>query len=70
MIKIIKIMENIKTLEEFMDLINSSEYWVLEFNKIIKDNGWIDHTGNIYGICEDDNGRILEFDSEGNAYIK
>lgn len=60
---------DVKTLEEFRDLINSSEYWLFRFGEIIHDNGWIDHTGDVYGICEDENGRILEFDSEAKAYI-
>ena len=30
----------IKTLEQFAELINSSEEWKLEFNEIIKANGW------------------------------
>lgn len=43
-------MEKIKTLEEFAELINSSEEWKLEFNEIIKANGWEDLTNDDWDI--------------------
>lgn len=61
---------NIKTLEELKDFINSNEDWEIEANDIIEQNGWKDNTGLEYGICEDANGRTLEFDYNMEAYIK
>lgn len=61
---------SIKTLEGLRDFINSNEDWEIEANGIIFQNGWKDNTGREYGICEDTNGRILEFDSNMEAYIK
>lgn len=61
-------MEKIKTLEEFAELINSSEEWKLEFNEIIKKNGWEDLTDDDWDICKDRN-RRLTFTEETIAVI-
>lgn len=58
----------IKTLEEFAELINSSEDWNLEFNEIIKVNGWEDLTDDDWDICKDGN-RRLTFNEETIAVI-
>lgn len=49
----------IKTLEEFAELINSSEEWKLEFNEIIKANGWEDLTDSEWDICREGNRRLI-----------
>lgn len=57
------------TLEELRDMINGRDDWDLNFNEIIIRNGWKDNTGEPYGICEDEAGRVLEFDENMNAVI-
>lgn len=52
-------MEKIKTLEEFAELINSSEEWKLEFNEIIKENGWEDLTDIEWEICREGKRRLI-----------
>lgn len=49
----------IKTLEEFAELINLSEEWKLEFNEIIKANGWEDLTDIEYEICREGNRKLI-----------
>lgn len=49
----------IKTLEEFAELINSSEEWKLEFNEIIKENGWEDLTDIEWEICREGKRRLI-----------
>lgn len=63
------IMETIKTLEQFAELINASEEWKPSFNSIIEANGWKDNTGEEYGICESDT-EILEFNESGKAVAR
>lgn len=58
----------IKTLEEFAELINSSEEWKLEFNDIIKANGWEDLTNDDWDICREGK-RRLTFNEETIAVI-
>ena len=53
------------TLEELRDFINSNEDWELTANKIIEQNGWVDETGNDYGICNDGNRRLYLTVSNG-----
>lgn len=48
----------IKTLEEFAELINSSEEWELYFNEIIEANGWEDLSDDDWDICREDNRRL------------
>lgn len=55
----VKDMEKIKTLEEFAELINSSEEWKLEFNEIIKENGWKDLTDIEWEICREGKRRLI-----------
>lgn len=60
--------EEIKTLEELKDYINSHEDWMVEVNDVIEHNGWIDETGISVGICNDGKKRLI-FDSEMKAII-
>ena len=60
--------KQVKTLEEFAELINSSEEWKLEFNEIIKVNGWEDLTDDDWNICREGN-RRLTFNEETIAVI-
>ena len=48
----------VNSLEEFAELINSSEEWKLEFNDIIKKNGWEDLTDDDWDVCREDNRRL------------
>lgn len=50
--------QQVKTLEEFAELINSSEEWKLEYNDIIKKNGWEDLSDDDWDICREDNRRL------------
>lgn len=60
--------EEIKTLEELKEYINSHEDWMVEVNDVIENNGWIDETGISVGICNDGKKRLI-FDSEMKAVI-
>lgn len=64
----VKDMEKIKTLEEFAELINSSEEWKLEFNEIIKANDWEDLTDSEWDICREGK-RRLTFNEKTIAII-
>lgn len=59
---------NVNTLEEFAELINSEDEWKQEFNEIIEQNGWADETGTEWGICSDENERII-FNEKGWAEV-
>ena len=50
--------QQVNSLEEFAELINSSEEWKLEFNDIIKKNGWEDLTDDDWDVCREDNRRL------------
>ncbi len=58
----------VKTLEEFAELINSNEEWKLEFNEIIATNGWENLTDDDWDICREGN-RRLTFNEETIAVI-
>lgn len=62
-------MKNITTLEQLRDYINEHDDWKLEVSDIIEKNGWVDETGEDYGICSDGK-RCLLFDDEMNADIR
>lgn len=64
-------MENKMTLEQFADLINSSDEWKLEFENIIKQNDWFAdyEEKEEYKICQ--NGQeLLYFDDNGKAQTR
>ena len=61
-------MENKMTLEQFADLINSSDEWKLEFDDIIVANGWTAMQDE-WHICHDDKNMIY-FDDKGQAKVK
>ena len=56
------------TLEQFADLINSSDEWKLEFDDIIVANNWIPIFDE-WRICHDDKNMIY-FDDKGQAKVK
>lgn len=58
----------IKNLNQFAEYINQHEDWMLEANDVIESNGWIDETGEEYGICNDGKLR-LSFDSTMKAVV-
>lgn len=60
--------KDIKTFEDFADVINAENDWLPEFDEIIRNNGWIDQTGDEFGICSDGYDK-LEFDCNGKAII-
>ena len=59
---------NIKTLDEFANIINEADEWKAEFNEIINANGWEDQTGEQWGICSDGKERLV-FNDEAQAVI-
>lgn len=61
-------MTKCNSMQEFAELINSAEEWKLDFNEIIQQNGWIDETGEDYGICSNGTQRLF-FDSDANATL-
>ena len=56
------------TLEQFADLINSSDEWKLEFNDIIVANGWTEIFDE-WHICHDGK-QMIYFDDRGIAKVK
>ena len=56
------------TLEQFADLINSSDEWKLEFDDIIVANGWTE-IFDAWHICHDGK-NIIYFDDRGQAKVK
>lgn len=58
----------IKNLNQLAKYINQHEDWMLEVNDVIESNGWIDETGEEYGICNDGELR-LSFDSTMKAVV-
>lgn len=57
------------TLQEFAEIINSADEWRLEFNDIIEQNGWVDETGNEFGICSNGEQRLV-FNEAAEAVLK
>ena len=57
------------TLEQFADLINSSDEWKLEFDEIIKQNDWFADFEEEYKICQDEQ-ELLYFDDNGKAQTR
>lgn len=62
------IKETMTTLEELVELINSSEEWPMKANEIIERNGWVDETGENYGVCSDGKRRVV-MNEQGQAMI-
>lgn len=58
-----------KTLEELRDYINSHEEWDLVVENIIELNGWVDETGEEYGICNDGQRRLYFYMDKNNNLI-
>ena len=64
-----KNMQNVKTLQDFADLINSTDEWLPCFSEIIKENGWNDECFDQWGICSDGKER-LELKESGEAVVR
>lgn len=62
------IYKNMK-MQVFADLINEADEWKLEFNEIIKANGWTDNTDTEFGICESAT-EILEYNDNAEAIVR
>lgn len=59
----------INTMNELANYINACEDWPLaEFNEIIARNGWIDDSGETWGVCHNDNQKIVMND-QGEAEV-
>ena len=61
-------MKNKMTLEQFADLINSSDEWKLEFDDIIVANDWTPIFDE-WHICKDGK-NVIYFDDNGQAQVK
>ena len=61
-------MENKMTLEQFADLINSSDEWKLSFDDIIVANDWTPIFDE-WHICHDGK-NVIYFDDNGKAQVK
>lgn len=57
-----------KRLEDLVELINNSDEWSLEANRMIEENGWIDNTGETYGVCSDGPRKVV-LNEDGKASI-
>lgn len=55
------------TLEQFADLINSSDEWKLEFDEIIVANGWT-ACQDEWHVCHDGK-QMIYFDDNGQAKV-
>ena len=64
-----KIMENVKTLQDFADLINSTDEWLPIFFEIIEENGWTDECYEYWGVCSNGTERIVMTES-GEAVVR
>lgn len=61
--------EEIKNLNQLAQFINANDEWKIEVNEVIEKNGWVDETGEDFGICNDGKLR-LRFNSEMKAVVE
>lgn len=59
----------IKTMEQLCEYINAHDEWKMEVHDIIAANGWEDLTGTEWGVCKDNNGNRVMFNSFGRAEV-
>lgn len=57
------------TMQQLAVLVDSFNEWKISFNEVIKANGWIDETGEEYGICSNGKQR-LQFNANGVTEIQ
>lgn len=62
-------LDTVNTLEEFRDYINSSDDWDSSMDRIIEYNGWVDETGEEYGICNDGLQRLYFYSDKDDKLI-
>lgn len=60
---------NINTLQDFANLINSTDEWLPIFSEIIKQNCWIDECHEYWGVCSNGKERIV-MNENGKATIQ
>lgn len=60
--------EDIDNVNQLARYINSCEDWELQMNEVIERNGWVDETGEDYGICNDGIFRV-SFNSDMKAVV-
>lgn len=58
----------ITTLDQLAEYINSKEDYPLEASDIIKRNGWTEESDNEWYVCSSDTERIV-FDDDGEAIV-
>ena len=58
----------IYTMDDLMDYINSHDEWEAKAGDVINDNGWVDETGEDYGICSDGKKRLY-FRCDGDDLV-
>lgn len=62
-------LDTVNTLEEFRDYINSSDDWDSSMDRIIDYNGWVDETGEEFGICNDGLQRLYFYSDKDDKLI-
>ena len=58
----------VKTLSELVEFINSNEDYNLEVTDIIERNGWNDEQGETYGVCSYNNDKVV-INEQGEAEV-
>ena len=58
----------ITTMQDLANYINGKDEWPADVEDIIEENGWVSDTGEIYGICHNDDERLI-FDGDGETAI-
>lgn len=58
----------IVTMEALVDYINAYDEWPLDVEDIIEQNGWTSDTHEKWGVCHDENRKVL-IDDNGIAYL-
>ena len=55
-------------MQDLANYINGKDEWPADVEDIIEENGWVSDTGEIYGICHNDDERLI-FDGDGETAI-
>ena len=56
------------TMQEFADFINESGEWPADAEDIIVQCGWVPDTGSTWGVCHNDDERVI-IDDDGKAIV-
>ena len=60
--------KTISTMEELAEYINEADEWPADVEDIIEANGWVSDTGSEWGVCHDDNQKVV-LNERGEAEV-